>query len=96
MIRKNLHDWMPTKIFWAQLMVNLLFLTLSLLDESWCFQYDPEMKREIGKWQSPSCKTKKVCFHKSHIKTMLSTLFDYKMIIGKEFVAERRTVSSKY
>jgi hypothetical protein len=65
-------------------------------DESWCFQYDPETKR-----QSMQCKTqdsprpKKACMSRSHIKTMLVCFFDHKRIVHCEFITKGQTVNQQ-
>ena len=46
-------------------------------DESWCYKYDPETKRQFAEWKSKDePKPKKLCFQKSRIKTMLITFYD--------------------
>lgn len=66
-------------------------------DETWCFQYDPETKRQSMQWCSKgSPKPKKVRLQKSKIKTMLITFFDSKGIIHKEFMPSGSTVNAIY
>jgi histone-lysine N-methyltransferase SETMAR len=66
-------------------------------DESWVFQYDPEMKQQSMQWTSkPSLRPKKFRLQKSKIKTMLITFFDKQVVIHKEFVPEGHTVNSAF
>ena len=66
-------------------------------DESWCFAYDPETKRQSSEWVGePSPRPKKLRFQKSGVKTMLIVFFDSQGIVHKEFVQEGCTVSAEY
>ena len=66
-------------------------------DETWCFQYDPETKRQSAEWKSKnSAQAKKVRKVPSKIKTMLITFFDSKDIIHKEFVPTGQTITGAY
>lgn len=48
-------------------------------DETWCFQYDPEIKRQSAEWKSKnSPQIKKTRKSPSKIKTMLIVFFDSK------------------
>lgn len=48
-------------------------------DESWMFNYDPELKKQSGEWHTKSSShPKEVRMSKSHIKTMLIVFFDPK------------------
>jgi len=64
-------------------------------DETWCFQYDPETKR-----QSMQCKTQnsprpiKARISRSLVKTMLVCFFDHKGIVHYEFIAQGQTVNN--
>ncbi|KAL4112628.1 hypothetical protein QTP88_016377 [Uroleucon formosanum] len=66
-------------------------------DESWCFAYDPETKRQSAQWVGEnSPRPKKLRFQKSKIKTMLIVLFDSQGIIHKEFVPPGSTVNAEF
>ena len=65
-------------------------------DETWCFAYDPETKRQISEWAGEtSPRTKKLKFQRSRIKTMLIIFFDCQGEVHKEFVPEGKTVNAK-
>lgn len=56
-------------------------------DETWCFQYDPETKRQSAEWRRPDeGNPSKLQRQKSKIKTMLLCFYDSKGIIHKEFM----------
>jgi histone-lysine N-methyltransferase SETMAR len=67
-------------------------------DETPCFAYDPETKRQSSEWigeTSPG--PKKLKFQKSCIKTMLIILFfDSQSVVHKEFVPEGRTRNAEF
>lgn len=66
-------------------------------DESWCFAYDPETKRQSSEWVGPnSPKAKKLRFQKSRVKTMLVAFFDCRGMIHREFVPEGQTVNATF
>ena len=51
-------------------------------DEIWCYQFDPESKRQSMAWCSPtSPRPKKSRLQKSKVKTLLIAFFDIKGII---------------
>jgi len=55
-------------------------------DEKWCFQNDPETKRQSAEWKAPDePKPKKSRLEKSKVKTMLICFYDSKGIVHKEF-----------
>jgi hypothetical protein len=66
-------------------------------DESWCFGYDSETKRQsfecVG---GHSPRPKKLHFLKSRVKTMLIVFFDSQGVVHKEFVEEDFTVNAEY
>ena len=56
-------------------------------DETWVYQYDPEMKRQSAQWNTGnSPRPKKFRQSKSRVKTMLLTSFDIRGIVHYEFV----------
>lgn len=66
-------------------------------DETWCFQYDPETKRQSSEWLSKGePRPKKVRQEKSKIKTMLICFYDSEGIVHKEFVPTGQTVNKEY
>lgn len=66
-------------------------------DETWCFQYDPETKRQSAEWLSQGDpRPKKVRQEKSRIKTMLMFFYDSKGIVHKEFVPTGQTVNAAF
>lgn len=66
-------------------------------DESWCYQYDPETKRQSMEWRAPSSpRQTKSRAVKSKVKTMLITFFDKEGIIHKEFVPAGQTVNAAF
>jgi len=51
-------------------------------DETWCFQYDPETKRQSVQWKTQnSPRPKKARMSRSQVKTMLVCFFDHKGIV---------------
>lgn len=66
-------------------------------DETWCFQYNPETKRQSSAWKHPSePKPKKTRQEKSKIKSMLTCFYDSKGIVHKEFVPTGQTVNAVF
>jgi len=66
-------------------------------DESWCFVYDPETKRQSSEWVGEySPRPKKLGFQKSKVKMMPIVFFDSQGIVHKEFVQEGCIVNAKY
>jgi len=58
-------------------------------DETWCFQYDPETKRQSMQWKiQNSPRPKKAHMSRSQVKTMLVCFFDHKGIVHYEFIAQ--------
>lgn len=66
-------------------------------DETWCFQYDPETKRQSAEWKHPSePNPKKSRLEKSKVKSMLICFYDSKGIIHREFVQSGQTVTAVF
>lgn len=66
-------------------------------DETWCYQFDPETKRQSMAWCSPSSpRPTKSRLQKSKVKTMLIAFFDNDGIIHKEFVPPGQTVNAAF
>jgi len=66
-------------------------------DESWCFAYDPETKRQSSEWVGEhSPLPKKLRFQKSKVTTILIVFFDSQGIVHKEFVQEGCTLNEEY
>ena len=64
-------------------------------DETWCYQFDPESKRQSMTWCSPtSPRPKKSFLQKSKVKLLLIAFFDNKGIIHKEFVPTNETINA--
>jgi hypothetical protein len=58
-------------------------------DETWCFAYDPETKRQNSEWAGEtSPRLKKLKFQRSRIKTILIIFFDSQGVVHKEFLPE--------
>jgi histone-lysine N-methyltransferase SETMAR len=56
-------------------------------DETWCFAYDPETKRQSSEWiGEASRRPKKLHFQRSRIKIILIIFFDSLCVVHKEFV----------
>jgi hypothetical protein len=66
-------------------------------DETWCFAYDPETKRESSVWVGEtSPPLTKLKFQRSRIKTMLKIVFDSQGVMHKEFAPEGKTVNAQF
>jgi len=66
-------------------------------DETWCFAYDPETKRQSFEWVDETYPPpKKLKFQRSRIKTMLIIFFDSQGVVHKEFVPEGKRVNAEF
>jgi len=66
-------------------------------DETWCYQFDPESKRQSMEWRSLSSpQPKNSRLQKSKVKTVLIAFFNSDGIIHKEFVPAGQTVNSAF
>jgi histone-lysine N-methyltransferase SETMAR len=65
-------------------------------DETWCFQYDLETKRQSMQWKTwNSPWPKKARMSWSQVKTMLVCFFNHKGIVHCEFIAQGQTVNQQ-
>jgi len=65
-------------------------------DETWCFQYDPETKRQSTQWKTQnSPRPKKARMSRSQVKTMLVCFFDHKGVVHYEFIAQGQMVNQQ-
>jgi len=61
-------------------------------DESWCFAYDPAMKRHSSAWVAENLPCpQKLWFQKSSVKTMLMMFVNWQRVMHKELVLEGQT-----
>jgi len=66
-------------------------------DETWVYQYDPEMKQQSAQWKTAnSPRPKQFCQSKSRVKTMLLTFFAIRGIVHYEFVPTGQTLNQVY
>jgi histone-lysine N-methyltransferase SETMAR len=65
-------------------------------DETRCFQYDPETKRNSMQWKTQnSPRPKRARMSRSQFKTTLVCFFDHKRIVHHEFIASGQTVNQQ-
>jgi len=66
-------------------------------DDTWCFAYDPEKKRQSSEWVGEtSPRPKELKFRRSRIGTMLIIFFDCQYLVHKEAVPEGKTVNAEF
>ncbi|KAL1129330.1 hypothetical protein AAG570_013859 [Ranatra chinensis] len=66
-------------------------------DETWCFEYAPETKRQSSERHTPeSSKPKKARISKSKVKAKLIVFFDAKGVVHKEFLPQGQTINAAY
>ncbi|KAM0734110.1 Mariner Mos1 transposase [Formica fusca] len=66
-------------------------------DETWCFQYDPETKRQSATWKSPEePKVQKTRQTPSKIKAMLIAFYNSKGLVLHEFLPSGQTVTGAF
>ena len=74
-----------------------LFNKIITGDETCCFAYDPETKRQNSEWVGDtSPRPKKLKFQRSLIKIMLIHFFDPPGVFHKEFVPEGKAVNTEF
>jgi len=62
-------------------------------DETWCFQHDPETKRQSMQWKTQnSPRQKKARMSQLQVKIMLVCFFDRKGIVHYGFIAQGQMV----
>jgi hypothetical protein len=78
-------------------MQTIFFNKIVTGDETWCFAYDTETKRQSSEWvgETPP-RPKKLKFHRSRIKIMLIIFLDSQGVVHKEFVPEGKTVNVEF
>ena len=70
-------------------------------EETWCYQFDPELNRQSMAWYSQTSRDKKKReresrLQESNVKTLLIVFFDNKRIIRKEFVPAGQTINAAF
>jgi hypothetical protein len=63
------------------------------VDETWCFQYDPETKRQSMQWKTSASPRPKKARQGSPSEDNAHLFFDHKGIVHFEFLEEGRTVN---
>ncbi|XP_037504875.1 protein GVQW3-like [Rhipicephalus sanguineus] len=66
-------------------------------DESWVYGYDPETKSQSSQWKhSTSPRPKKARQVRSNVKVMLSTFFDFRGVVDREYAPQGQTITKEY
>ena len=66
-------------------------------DESWVFNYEPEIKQQSVEWHmNSSPRPKKAHMSRSRLKTMIIVFFNICGILHKEFVPPGQTVNHAF
>ena len=74
-----------------------LFNKIIMVDETWCFAYDPETKQQVSEWVGETSPwLKKLKLERSNIKTMLIIFFNSQGIVYKEFVPRGKPVNAEF
>ncbi|UYV64875.1 hypothetical protein LAZ67_3002226 [Cordylochernes scorpioides] len=75
---------------------EILGISIITGNETWCFLFDPQTKKQSLEWHTPSSpRRKKVCLDKSKGKVMLVVFFDYQGIVYYEFIKEGVTINKQ-
>ncbi|UYV74766.1 hypothetical protein LAZ67_12000886 [Cordylochernes scorpioides] len=74
---------------------SAFFKTIITGDETWCFLFDPQTKKQSLEWHTPSSRKKKVRLDKSKGKVMLVVFFDYQGLVYYEFIKEGFTINKQ-
>jgi len=81
----------------AMAAADKLFNKMIKGDETWCFAYDPETRRQISEWVGEtSHRPNQLKFQRSRIKINDNFFFDPQGVVHKKFVPEERTVNAEF
>ncbi len=84
------HDWLET------IKLENILKRVITCDESWLFEYDPEIKRQSMQWVGEGEARLKIApMSKSQVKTILVAFFDKKGRIRKEFLPQKTTMNAE-
>jgi hypothetical protein len=64
-------------------------------DETWCFQYDPETKRQSMQLKTDSRQPKRALMSRSQFKIILVCFFHHKGTVHYEFIAQGQAVNQQ-
>jgi hypothetical protein len=65
-------------------------------DEAWCFQYDPQTKRQSLEWRSPTSPRQQISISEVRTQSDVVTFFGSQGIIHRELVSPSQTVNKEY